>query len=369
MNIIAVAMFIVAYIASRTPSQKINPLGDKVPNMMGFVIPAVVFSVFSGLRNRAGDTQAYLIKLEEMLQSGDRPGLGFGKNKNFQFIMWWTNDLGNKTGFFKDDYQMFILITALASLIPVIYILYKYSASYELAIALFVYEGYFAASLNGIRQYVAAGIMVLATKYLLSEKKNAFFYYLPFILISYTIHSSVIILVPIFFLIRRKSFTAMFYVITVASIVITITFDSFLSTFFDTIENTSYSGYATTGWFTSGEEGGASVFRALVAAVPLVLSYFRLDFIRERLGKKGDMLINLCLFRTVFQIVAVYNWIFARLTIYLDVYYIILLIWLLKYAYAEYDRKVVYGLATFLFYIYFNNMRYMIDAYSSKYIG
>ncbi|MCR4616171.1 MAG: EpsG family protein [Clostridiales bacterium] len=337
--------------------------------MMGFVIPAVVFSVFSGLRNRAGDTEAYIVKLGELLEAGTKPTLSFGKNKNFPVVMWWSNDMAENLHIFDDNYQLFIMITAIVSLVPVIYILYKYSASYELAIALFVYTGYFAASLNGIRQYFAAGIMILATKYLLSEKKDAIIYYLPFLLIAYTIHSSSIIMLPIFFLIRRKSFTPMFYFIIVASIGLTIAFDSFLSTFFDMIEDTSYSLYATEGWFTSGEEQGASLFRAMVAAVPLILSYFRLDFIRENLGKKGDMLINLCLFKTVFQIVAVYNWIFSRMTIYLDIYYIILLVWLLKYAYAGYNRKVVYGSTTVLFYIYFNNMKYMIDAYTSKYIG
>ncbi len=368
MNVITWSMFIVAYMSRQMSRNKINVLGERVPNVFGFIIPAIIFSIFSGLRNKSGDTSVYIEKMEEFIAEGVRPSLTFGANTNFDRIMLWTNDLANKFNPFDDNYQIFMMVTAFVALVPTLYVLYKYSASYEVAIALFVYTGIFASSMNGIRQYFAAGILLMGTKFLLSEKKTAFLYYLPFILIAYTIHSSALIMIPVFFLIRRRSFTAMFYIIAAGSVVIAIAFGSFLEDFLGLVEDTSYAVYSTENWFSSGVETGASVFRALVAAVPLVMAFFKQDIIRERLGKRGDMLINLSLFNFVFYVISVYNWIFARFSIYFAVYFILLVVWLVKYAYEEYDRKTVYGITIFLFFLYFLNMRYSIDAYGSKYL-
>ncbi|MCQ2479462.1 MAG: EpsG family protein, partial [Clostridia bacterium] len=264
-----------------------------------------------------------------------------------------------------DDYRYLIMITAIMSLVPVLIILYKYSHPYDLAIYLFMATGYFGLSMNGIRQYCAAGIMLLGTKYLFSQKKSAIIKYSIFVLIAWAMHGSAWIMFFVFWYSRRKAWKPSSFLLLFMSLVVLSLFDLILPSFLSALEETSFNNYAEQGWFTNGEEGGSNFIRVFVAMVPVVIAYFSRARLR-RLGFIGDVLTNIGLVNTSLYIISTYNWIFARLAIYTSVYYIILLAWVVYNGVQKKDQGLYYAICAMFYYYYSTLQSYSITNYISE---
>ena len=87
----------------------------------------------------------------------------------------------------------------------------------------------------------------------------------------------------------------------------------------------------------------------------------------NKLGHIGDILINMAFLNAAIYIVASYNWIFARLAIYLSVYYIILTGWVVTYAVKPQDRAIYTTGTVILFFLFSRFMAYQINMYQSDY--
>ena len=46
---IVVGSFLIAFFARMMPMRRLNPLGEPLPNFLGFILPAAAFGIFSGL--------------------------------------------------------------------------------------------------------------------------------------------------------------------------------------------------------------------------------------------------------------------------------------------------------------------------------
>ena len=358
---LTVLMMVIAYVSQHSPMRKPGILGQPVPNPIGFLIPVVLFTLFSGLRSDNGDTYYYIYAYQLLGDNPPKPDAIFGAGKGYEWLQYF---LRSQT----DEPLKLLMITSAVSLVPVIYSLYKYSYPYELSIFLFVSTTYFALSMNGIRQYMAAGILSLAVPLMLSEKTwKSFIPFLLLTLAAYQFHASAMIMIPIYFLVRRKPWSFSSMAIILGSVAAVVIFDSILPSFLDFLENTDYSNYSENGWFTNNEEQGANIIRVFVMAVPVVLSYIARDKVEMMLGKKGAILTNLCILNLAIYILSVYNWIFARLAVYLTIYFIIMLAWLVSEGLERKQRSTVYGLCIAGFSYYYWVAKYTIDVYRSQY--
>ncbi|HZJ77339.1 MAG TPA: EpsG family protein [Clostridia bacterium] len=357
--IMTLIAYFVALLAQRRPARKLGGLGYPKPHIVAFIVPAVMFTVYSGLRHLCGDTFFYIHSYNLLPDDMPMPHFDFGGNQMFMMLQWVVRS-------FTADAQPFIFICAIISLVPVIFIIYKYSFPYDISMFLFVATGYFSLSMNGMRQYVAAGIMVLGTKYMFSDKKGAWWKFFLIAFISYLFHSSAIIMIPIFLIVRRKAWTPLTLTIIVASFFAALMFNDFLPSFLGFIGDFGYTRYVENEWFTSGDEGGSSFARVIVMAFPVFLSYLARHRIKI-LGKQGDILINLAVFNLAFSILSLRNWIFTRFTIYTSIYLIILMAWLITQGFNKRNTKIVYLISIILFSVYFWNLRYSILDYWSPY--
>lgn len=360
--IVWVATIIICLIAMAGRSFPIKAkgrLGQPLPNPICLLLPIVFFVLFSGLRKTIGDTFSYMHAFELLPDQNDIDiqmlftGNGFEELKKF---------IRNLT----DDPQVLVFACSAGSLIPVLIILYLYSSPFELGIYLFVTYGYLGGSMDAMRQYLAAAIVLCGTRFLFSMKKGAFFKYAAVVLVAQCFHRSALIMLVIFFVVRRRAWKLSSYLIVFGSIIATLCFDTFLPSFLGALEDTSYSNYAQNGWFTDGVEGGSSLLRAVVAAAPIVVAYLNRNRMRM-LGHIGDILINLAFLNVAIYIVAVYNWIFARFAIYLMIYYIILTAWVVTYAVKPKDRMVYTTGLVILFFLYSRKLSYQISMYQSDY--
>ena len=360
--IVWVATFLLCMIAVAArsfPLRARGGLGQPLPNPIALILPIAFYVTFAGLRRTIGDTYFYMYSFENMPDNNPLELQTILDGNMFAFIQ---NIIRNQT----DDPQVLIFVCSVIALIPALFIIYYYCTPIELGIFMFFTYGYLGGMMDGMRQYMAAAIVLLGTKYLFSIKRGSIFKYAVFVIIAYFMHSSALMMLAVYIVVRRKAWEKSSYVLLFGSVVLAMGFDKILPSFLGALEETSYSGYAENGWFTNGVEGGSSLFRPIVSAAPIVVAYLNKDRMKM-LGHIGDILINMAFLNMAIYIVATYNWIFARLAIYLSIYYIIFTAWVVSYAVKPKDKAVYVTGLVILFFLYSRVMAYQIYMYQSDY--
>ncbi|PLR79636.1 EpsG family protein [Bacillus canaveralius] len=328
---------IVVYISSLFARYFSYPKAQGIP----FVKPNKLFLFFSlaclvlisGLRNNIGDTFMYMhsyankdFSLQNIEFKGD-----FGFNI-FQGIL----------QSISKDPQFLIFTTALISNLLIVLVLIKFSRMIELSLYVYITSGMFTVSMNGIRQFLAATIIFCATKYLLNGE---FKKYLIIILVTSTIHTSALVLLPIYFIVRREAWTKITFILLALAVLIVMGFNQFSEILFSALEDTQY------GHYSSFSEGGANIIRVMVDSVPVIIAYLGRDKLRQ-LWPKSDYIVNLSIISLTFMLIATQNWIFARFNIYFSLYNLILISWIV-YLFKESNRKFIYYSLLVCYFIYF----------------
>lgn len=360
LTVVFIICFAAALFSVRYPLAAAGELGQRLPNPAGFLIPAILFTLFSGLRNNLGDTFYNMHGFAVMGNNLEKPRLG-DREYLYGCLTYFLRQMTDKP-------QILIYIGAVISCVPVIYILYRYSFSYELGIFLFVATTYYTFSFNGMRQYMAAGILIFGAKYMFSQDKRSWLKYALIVVLASAVHSSAIIMLPIYFIVRRKAWSPTSYAIIFFSMLATLLFDAFLPGFLRVVAESDFSIYEESGWFTEGIEKGSSLIRVIVVLVPVVIACFSKERLRS-LGFTGDVLINLSVINFCFYLISLYNWIFARFAIYTSVYYILLTVWLVKNSFKQKDEKLIYIITLVLYSTFFWFARYSIAGYKSNFFG
>ena len=356
--VMTLILCLIAAACRRAPLRRPGGLGQPLPNPIAVILPIIFYTVFVALRKTIGDTYFYMHSFN-LMPDYNPVEIEYFFTGMFGFFQ---NIIRNMT----DDPQWLIAFAAVFSIPVPLIILYKYCPRFEMAIFMFVAFSYLGGAMNGMRQYMAASIVLLGTRYLFSERKTDFIKYAVLVLLAYCMHNSAIIMLPIYFVVRRKAWKATSYLMVVGSMVAVVIFDAILPQFLSALEQTSYSNYSENGWFTSGTEGGSSLIRVMFIAYPLIVAYLN----RERLkmlGRVGDILANIVFADVAIYMLALYNWIFARLAIYLAIYFIIFTVWVVNYAVKPKDRSL-YVTLTVIIYLFYSRMdSFTISMYESDY--
>lgn len=356
--VMTLILCLIAAACRRAPLRRPGGLGQPLPNPIAVILPIIFYTVFVALRKTIGDTYFYMHSFN-LMPDYNPVEIEYFFTGMFGFFQ---NIIRNMT----DDPQWLIAFAAVFSIPVPLIILYKYCPRFEMAIFMFVAFSYLGGAMNGMRQYMAASIVLLGTRYLFSERKTDFIKYAVLVLLAYCMHNSAIIMLPIYFVVRRKAWKATSYLMVVGSMVAVVIFDAILPQFLSALEQTSYSDYSENGWFTSGTEGGSSLIRVMFIAYPLIVAYLN----RERLkmlGRVGDILTNIVFVDVAIYMLALYNWIFARLAIYLAIYFIIFTVWVVNYAVKPKDRSL-YVTLTVIIYLFYSRMdSFTISMYESDY--
>lgn len=356
--VVTILMYAIAAACRRAPLRRPGGLGQPLPNPIAVIIPIVFYTVFVALRKTIGDTYFYMHSFN--LMSDNNPvKIEYFFTSMFGFFQ---NIIRNMT----DDPQWLIAFAAVFSIPVPLIVLYKYCPRFEMGLYMFVAFSYLGGAMNGMRQYMAASIVLLGTKYLFSEKKSDFFKYAIFVLLAYCMHNSAIIMLPMYFVVRRKAWKTSSYLMILGSMVGVVIFDAILPQFLSALEQTSYSTYSENGWFTSGTEGGSSLFRVAFIAFPLVIAYLNKERFKM-LGRAGDILINIAFVDVAIYTISIYNWIFARLAIYLAIYFMIFVIWTVNYAVKPKDRALYVFLTFAVYFLYSRMDSFTIAMYESDY--
>ena len=165
------------------------------PNKLAAGLAAVTLVLVSGLRNNIGDTFLYMhgyqverLTWETVLER---------KDIGFNIMQMLLQELTN-------DPQILIAVTAIITNILIVSVLYKYSRMLEVSLFLYIASGAFIVSMNGLRQYLAASIVFAGTKFLLEGRWKP---YMLLVVFASFFHQSALIMIPIYFVARRKAWT------------------------------------------------------------------------------------------------------------------------------------------------------------------
>ncbi|WNR43791.1 EpsG family protein [Paenibacillus roseipurpureus] len=347
---------IVVYIASYFSRHIAKPIRSgsglvwMKPNAWLTAIVMATFALVAGLRNNIGDTFFYMYSYKlssftwaEVMAEKD---IGFGI---LQKIL--------KS--FTQNPQLLIFLTAAVTNILIIYVLYKYSKLFELSIYIYITSGLYIVSMNGVRQFLASAIVFAATTFLFQGNWKKYFLVVGF---ASLFHGSAFILIPIYFIVRRKAWTSSTFMLVIGAVVLIIGYGAISNAIFTAIADTHYSEYQ------NFQEGGANMIRVAISAVPLVLAYIGRHKLRE-IFPYGDYVVNMSLLNFIVMAVATQNWIFARFTIYFGLYNVLLMSWVISLFMRKQQKLVYYAvLGFYLVYFYYENVVTLDIIYKSDFI-
>jgi len=332
------------------PSTNVTPVQLKPNKLLVFGAMASLV-ITSGLRSNIGDTFNYKniyvendFTWEYILSQKD---YGFGI---LQMIL---------KNYLSEDPQIMIFTTALITNVLIVTIFYHYSRMIELSLYVYITGGLFLVSMNGIRQVLAAAIAFTAINYLL---KGNWFKYSLIVLLAASFHLSALVLIPIYFLVRFRAWSKVTIVVIICTILVVLGFDKFTALLFTALENTQYSDYE------NFDEGGSNIIRSAVAGAPLFIAYLGRRKLKA-LFPDSDYIVNMAILGFVFMLISTQSWIFARISIYFELYQLILISWIVP-LFNKKDGKVLYYgiLVCYLIYYYFEMVINLNIMYKSDFL-
>jgi transmembrane protein EpsG len=319
---------------SRWSSNRSSVLTDTRPNFLLAFFVMVTMVLVSGLRNNIGDTYFYMHSYTQSDFSWeDVKGM---KDIGFNIFQMLLQKISH-------DPQILIFVVALVTNVLITITLYKYSKLFELSMYVYITSGMYIASMNGIRQLMAAAIAFAATKYLFNGDWKKYFLV---ILLAAQIHQSAYILIPLYFIVRRKAWTWTTAVLLISAIFIVLGFNQFTSVLFSLLENNQYGGYK------DANQGGTNIIRVAVSAVPIIFAYLGRDKLRS-IFPQSDYVVNMSLIAFVFMLISTQNWIFARVSFYYLLYNPLLISWIVHIIASKKQKKLIYYLIVVFYFIYF----------------
>jgi len=318
--------------------------------IMFSVIVLVILIGVSGLRNSIGDTEMYMHSYRLLVQNPVVPENG----KDIGFIM-----LSLLLIQISTDPQILIFVTALITNLFNVITFNKYRSALELQVYMYITSGYYLVTMNGIRQCLAAALVFACTKFIVDGK---FIKYCICIILISKFHGSAIMLIPLYFIVRKEVWSKQVFIFIGIAIVGVIAYDLLEPIIFKLLQGTTYSEYE------NSTEGGSSITRTIVNMVPVVLAYIKRNELKK-IWPESDIFVNMSIINVIFVALGMFNWIFNRFTLYTQLYNFILLPFIILKCFRGKERRILYigFMICYFIFMYYEQVMGMGITYSSKY--
>lgn len=335
----------------REPLQYINPLNGRQDYyskilIIGFALVLIFVAAF---RRGFVDTGTYK---SLYTQVGTDYNNAFNEtipiDNGFSLFMIFLNRI-------NPDPQFFVIVTSIIIFTIDIYVLTKYSYNTPFTFFLFFVNSYLGA-LNGIRQVMAAAILSLALTFVLNRKPLP---YIILVLLLSTFHASILVMIPIYFIISGKCMNIGVLIFAFAITLCFVMPDRAYSLMGKILEDSAYVEYLD-------NESKMGFMRFLVALVPAIMAFIyywyakKNRYIGERLT---DVLVNMevvCFGFTVLGMKMVY---FARISMYFAYVTPLLLPLIIDRCFAAKTAKQIKFCAIVLYLALFAYQVYTYDFY------
>jgi transmembrane protein EpsG len=308
---------------------KKNIFGYSYPSNLMFFFLFIALFLVAGLRWKVGTDYSNYEAVFSRIQTLDfKDILNFNTEYGYTLFTWVILKI-------SPEYQLVFLAFSFFTIGIIVLSIREYSTSFTFSIILYITTMSYFGSFNGIRQWLASAIIFFAYRYIITSN---FKKYLTFVIIAALIHNSALIMLPIYFLVKRKSMNKMNLIIIGAFVLSSLFFDQFIQLLISSLDGTKYNEYDT--WF---EEAGreAHFLRFAVVSIPTLIGYIFYKKLRNH-RVDIDTLLNMSLLNTMFMFLALNNYIFARFTIYFELYNLLLIPLFAKLSNAKTNRFIAY---------------------------
>lgn len=311
-------------------------------NALFFILGVILFVYITGQRFAFGDTTAYMGYFEKANDSiiEALSKFSIGEEWLFQFYIVLVKNL------VSTDARVFIEITSFITIFPIMYFYYNYSGDLKFAFYLFVVSGCWEHSLNGLRQYLASSILLMAFAFL---QKRRWYIYLPIVFMVAQIHTSAYIFLVLYFIVNKPAWGKTTKLILIFGLLVALS-SPLTSGFVKELlsESTEYGvTYGGSEW-----DYGINIFRVLVMSVPVIISYInRKNMVNKY--KYYNIVFNMSLFCLVFTLVGVISAVYARFNLYFEAFNVLLLVWNINDMSKSYEYKWIKPATCIMYGLYF----------------
>ena len=222
--------------------------------------------------------------------------------------------------FTKEPYLLFA-VTSLIILALIFEVVYKKSTNKILSIAIFFLGGYFFASLNIVRQYMAFALILLGYQFLMDEnKKKAYIGFVICAILAFLMHSSSIICFIILIMTKKEIMNAKWVI--PLSVLILILNKNIMVILTPIIKNTRFNVYLT-GKYTAGELSLLQIAENLIMYLGMYFTCYFKKKQENEIDKQGITLLNIQGMALLLTVSGVIHALFIRMAAYFVAFQII----------------------------------------------
>lgn len=252
--------------------------------------------------------------------------------------------------FISDDAQVWLMTIALICGVCVLVTLRKYSVDFFFSSFLFITYLTFYWMMNGMRQFICVAVLFLCCDWV---KDGKIIKFMVAVLLLSTIHTTALLMIPIYFVARSKPWSAKIGVFIVAIIFICIFAEPFFAGVDNALSSTAYAGSAS----QFAEDDGVNPLRVLFYAMPAVVTFIKRNELEKYYEKYPviSVCVNMSLVTAALYLVGMFTSgiLIGRLPIYTELYNLILVPFLLYTCIDKNDRKIIQPIVVVVFVLYF----------------
>lgn len=343
---------VVALFYNMTGAKKVpvRVLGKTEPRVgWGWVLLlAIPLIIIAAQRGYFADTSLYIINFNNMPDSVSEISSYMQtvqKDELFSFV-----SLIIKV-FITKNYEVYLGILATFQMLVLAKIFRKYSTDFFMSMFLFVAStDYLSWMFNGLRQFTAVCIILLAFNFILTKK---YLFAILIILFASFFHGSALLVIPFIFIVQgkawnKKTLLFLFGVIIAVSFV-----DQFTDILDTALSDTQYKNVVSE--WNQWNDDGTNILRVLVYSVPAFISLYG----KKIIDKSNDNVINICTNMSIASAGIYFVSMFTsgvfigRLPIYFSLFSYILLPWEIKNIFSLNLKKVFNFIMILMYLIYY----------------
>lgn len=259
----------------------------------------------------------------------------------------------------SDDYTMWLFSITIFCSFCIVHTVRKYSMDFFYSCFMFMTLGIFVWMMNGMRQFIAVSLVFLCSDFII---KGKFLKFLIIVLIASQIHTTALLMIPIYFVVRGKPWSYRTSLASFAIILICIFAEPFFNSVDSLMTGTSYEGESL---ILEGDDG-VHPLRVLLYSVPPIIAFVKKNQLSNLYDKYPiiSISINMSLVSAFLYLMGMFTSgiLAGRLPIYAELYNLILLPLMFKVCFKENSRKILYGVSIgvliLYFYLLFGNLYY-----------
>ncbi len=239
--------------------------------------------------------------------------------------------------YISTEFQNFLAVIVIFDCLALCYVFRKYSCNFAFTVFLHIASGKITWMINGVKQFLAACIILAFSKFLMEKK------FVPFaigVIIASLFHTSALVVLPVYFFVHGKPWNKKMLLMMVCS-VLAITFISTFTGILDfLLESTAYGSSYTD---SLQSHSGSNILHFVVAAVPPVIALIGKKTVEEKAPNYIKICINMSIVTAcVFFVASFTSGIFmGRMPIYFQMYSFIALPWLIDNVFDKESAKVI----------------------------